>query len=317
MNFELGHAFSNAVKVLCNKINFDVENIDFIGSHGQTIFHIPNDVGELKKSTLQIGEPAIIAYEIGCTVVSNFRTMDIAAGGQGAPLVPLSEYILYKSNKNRVLQNIGGIGNVTVIPKNSRLDDVFAFDTGPGNMIIDETVFRLTGEKYDNNGEIAARGKIIYRLLDDLMKNKYIYQSPPKTTGRELFGAQFVHNILKKCDNEKIEDIIATVTMFTAKSIEYNYKNYIEPKYTIEEVIIGGGGSYNNTLLSMMKDIMPNYKILTQEELGFSSENKEAIAFAILANETLEGSFGNIPAATGAYEKVILGNITPAPKKFI
>ncbi|RQN10274.1 anhydro-N-acetylmuramic acid kinase [Clostridium butyricum] len=317
LNFELGHAFSNGVKVLCKKINFDVENIDFIGSHGQTIFHIPNDVGEFKRSTLQIGEPAIIAYEIGCTVVSNFRTMDIAAGGQGAPLVPLSEYILYKSNKNRVLQNIGGIGNVTVIPKNSRLDDVFAFDTGPGNMIIDETVFRLTGEKYDKNGEIAARGKIIYRLLDDLMKNKYIYQSPPKTTGRELFGAQFVHKILKKCDNEKIEDIIATVTMFTAKSIEYNYKNYIEPKYTIEEVIIGGGGSYNNTLLSMMKDIMPNYKILTQEELGFSSENKEAIAFAILANETLEGSFGNITAATGAYERVILGNITPAPKKFI
>ena len=209
------------------------------------------------------------------------------------------------------------MGNVTVIPKNSRLDDVFAFDTGPGNMIIDETVFRLTGEKYDKNGEIAARGKIIYRLLDDLMKNKYIYQSPPKTTGRELFGAQFVHKILKKCDNEKIEDIIATVTMFTAKSIEYNYKNYIEPKYTIEEVIIGGGGSYNNTLLSMMKDIMPNYKILTQEELGFSSESKEAIAFAILANETLEGSFGNITAATGAYERVILGNITPAPKKFI
>ena len=317
LNFELGYAFSNAVKALCKKINFDIRNIDFVGSHGQTIFHIPNDIGEFKRSTLQLGEPAVIAYEIGCTVVSNFRTMDMAVGGQGAPLVPLTEYILYKCNKNRVLQNIGGIGNVTFIPKNSSLNDVFAFDTGPGNMIIDETVYRLTGEKYDKNGKMAARGKVIYRLLNDLMKNDYIYKVPPKTTGRELFGAQFVDEILKKCKNEKIEDVIATVTMFTAKSIEYNYKNYIEPKYNIDEVIIGGGGSYNNALVGMIKEFMPDYNVLTQEELGFSSESKEAIAFAILANETLEGSFGNVPAATGAYEKVILGNITPAPRKFI
>lgn len=316
LNFKLGYAFSNAVKKACKNFNFDISKIDFIGSHGQTIFHIPKDSNELKKSTLQIGEPAVIAYEIGCQVVSNFRSMDMAADGEGAPLVPYTEYILYRCDKNRVLQNIGGIGNATIIPKNCNLDDIFAFDTGPGNMIIDEITYRLTGMPYDKGGQIALKGKIIEPMLKELMEHEYILRYPPKSTGREMFGYQFVDKILEQYSNECKEDIIATTTMFTAKSIEYNYRKFIMPKVKIDEVIIGGGGSYNDTLLKMLKECLIECKVLTQEDLGFSSDSKEAIAFAVLANETLHGNFANVPTATGAKERVILGNITPAPKKF-
>lgn len=316
LNFKLGYAFSNAVKKACKNFNFDISRIDFIGSHGQTIFHIPKDSNELKKSTLQIGEPAVIAYEIGCQVVSNFRSMDMAAGGEGAPLVPFTEYLLYRCDKNRVLQNIGGIGNATIIPKNCNLNDIFAFDTGPGNMIIDEITYRLTGMPYDKGGQIALKGKIIEPMLKELMEHEYILRYPPKSTGREIFGYQFVDKILEHHSNECKEDIIATTTMFTAKSIEYNYRNFIMPKIKIDEIIIGGGGSYNDTLLKMIRECIKECKVLTQEDLGFSSDSKEAIAFAVLANETLHGNFSNVPTATGAKERVILGNITPPPKKF-
>ena len=198
LNFKLGYAFSEAVKTVCMKINFDLAKIDFIGSHGQTIFHIPKDTGILKKSTLQIGEPSVIAYEIGCQVVSNFRSMDMAAGGEGAPLVPLTEYILYRNDKNRVLQNIGGIGNATVIPANCKLNDIFAFDTGPGNMIIDEVTYKLTNMPYDIGGELAKKGKIINSMLEELMSHEYIVKLPPKSTGREVFGSQFADKILDK-----------------------------------------------------------------------------------------------------------------------
>lgn len=316
LNFKLGYAFSNAVKKVCKNLNFDISKIDFIGSHGQTIFHIPKDSNEFKKSTLQIGEPSIIAYELGCQVISNFRSMDMAAGGEGAPLVPFTEYILYRCDKNRVLQNIGGIGNATIIPKNCKLNDVFAFDTGPGNMIIDEITYRLTGIPYDKGGQLAQKGKIIEHMLKELMEHEYILRCPPKSTGREMFGYQFVDKILEQHSNESKEDIISTATMFTAKSIEYNYRNFIMPKVKIDEIIIGGGGSYNNTLLRMIRESMRECKVLTQEDLGFSSDSKEAIAFAILANETLNGNFSNVPTATGANQRVILGSITPAPKKF-
>lgn len=316
LNFKLGYAFSNAVKEVCRNLNFDISKLDFVGSHGQTIFHIPKDFEEIKKSTLQIGEPAVIAYELGCKVVSNFRSMDMAAGGEGAPLVPYTEYLLYRCNKNRVLQNIGGIGNATIIPANCSLNDIFAFDTGPGNMIIDEITLKLTGVPYDKGGYLAEKGKIIEPLLIELMAHEFILKKPPKSTGREMFGEQFSHKILQRYFSEEKEDIISTVTMFTAKSIEYNYRNFIMPKINIDEIIIGGGGSYNNTLLKMIRECLPEYKVLTQEDLGFSSESKEAIAFAVLANETLNSNFSNVPTATGAREYVILGNITPAPKKF-
>lgn len=314
LNFRLGYVFSEAVKKVCDKNGFPMENLDFIGSHGQTIYHIPEGTRGDFKSTLQIGEPAVIAYETNTMVVSNFRTMDMAAGGHGAPLVPFTEYLLYKSNKNRALQNIGGIGNVTVIPSDGDIDKVFAFDTGPGNMMIDEVVKLLKNVPYDKNGELASRGNVIEPIINYLMSHEYINKVPPKTTGREMFGEQFSREIIKKFEKYKAEDIIATVTYFTAKSIAYNYRNFVFPKVKIDEVIIGGGGSYNNTLIEMIKNELKECKVMIQEDLGYSSDAKEAIAFALLAYSTLRGIPSNVIGATGARENVLLGNITLPPR---
>ncbi|MGV8981102.1 anhydro-N-acetylmuramic acid kinase AnmK [Clostridium sp.] len=315
LNFKLGYLFSDAVKEVCKKSNFPIEKLDFIASHGQTIFHIPKAHHTFACSTLQIGESSVIAYETNTTVISNFRVMDMAAGGQGAPLVPYSEFLLYRSpDKNRLLQNIGGVGNVTVIPKNADINDVFAFDTGPGNMIIDEICEKLFNLKYDSNGDIARSGKVDKGMLNDLMSHPFLMKSPPKTTGREEFGKQFTEDILRKYRNLSSETILATATVFTAKSIAHSYKTYIFPKLDVDEMIISGGGAYNSYLVELIKGELPQISVLTQEDLGYSSDAKEAIAFAILGNETLNNSFSNIPTATGAKSKVILGNITPIIK---
>ncbi|MCX7883649.1 MAG: anhydro-N-acetylmuramic acid kinase AnmK [Caloramator sp.] len=311
-NFKLGYVFADAVKKVCQKADFPLNRLDFIGSHGQTVFHIPREYNGYVKSTLQIGEPSVIAYETGVTVVSNFRTKDIAAGGQGAPLVPYVDYLLYKSDKGRALQNIGGIGNVTVLPQNCSLEDVYAFDTGPGNMIIDEVAQRLLKVKYDKDGYFASIGKVKEDMLRQLLNIPFITLPPPKTTGREEFGSQFVDKLIDRWGRYKAEDIIATVTAFTAYSIYENYKRFIFNKHSIDEVIIGGGGSYNKTLLNMLKELFKGCRVLTQEDLGYSSDAKEAVAFAVLANETLNGICSNVKAATGAKERVILGSITPA-----
>lgn len=314
LNFKLGYLFSDAVKELCKKANISLEKIDFIASHGQTIYHIPKGKGNLIRSTLQIGEAAVIAYETNTTVLSNFRVMDIAAGGEGAPLVPFSEYILYGGlGKNIALQNIGGIGNVTVVPSTKNIDDLYAFDTGPGNMIIDEACNILYSFKYDDGGKIASSGEIDKIMLDELMSHSYVKLIPPKTTGREDFGQKFVENIISKYTYLKSEDIIATLTMFTAKTIGENYKNFILPKTKLQKIIIGGGGSHNKTLLNYIREELKGIEVVTQEDIGFSSDAKEAIAFVILGNETLHNSFSNVPSATNAKDKVILGNITYSP----
>lgn len=310
LNFKLGYIFADAIKKLCKKIDFPIEKVDLIGCHGQTIYHLANDNEKYIRSTLQIGEPAVIAYQTKTKVVSNFRTMDMAAGGQGAPLVPYTEYLIYRNSKSRLLQNIGGIGNVTVIPGNCTIEDVYAFDTGPGTMIIDEAVKQLKGMPYDRNGDIAFKGKINVDLLKELMNMDYVKKLPPKTTGREMFGEEFTYNLIKKWSHISDENFICTITAFTANSISEGYKKFIFPNVKIEEIIIGGGGSYNNTLVGMLKRLLPDYKIMIQEDLGYSSDAKEAIAFAILANETINNNYGNITKATGAKERVILGNIT-------
>ncbi|MGE6376442.1 anhydro-N-acetylmuramic acid kinase AnmK [Peribacillus muralis] len=317
LNFKLGKLFSEATKEVCQKAGLPLKDLDLIGCHGQTIYHQPLQEQNMVPSTLQIGEPAVIAYETNTPVISNFRTMDMAAGGQGAPLVPYTEYVLYRSeSKGRLLQNIGGIGNVTVLPKQATLDDMYAFDTGPGNMIIDEVCRQLFHSKYDEGGEIAKQGHVNEELLSHCLSHPYIMSHPPKSTGRELFGKQYVENLLKKFETVPGQDILTTVTMFTAKSIVENYRAFILPKTEIEEVIIGGGGSYNNTLIEMIQSLLgDSITVLTQEELGYSSEAKEAVAFALLANETFQGKPSNVPSATGAKKAVILGNITFPPLK--
>ncbi|RAL20817.1 anhydro-N-acetylmuramic acid kinase [Thermoflavimicrobium daqui] len=313
LNFKMGYLFAEAVKQVCNQARIPLTQLDFIASHGQTVFHIPTSFNRYTRSTLQLGEPAVIAYETRTQVVSNFRTMDMAAGGEGAPLVPYSEFLLYRSNRGRIIQNIGGIANATVIKADANLEDVIAFDTGPGNMIIDEMCKRYTGKSYDTDGQLATKGKVQPQLLDECMQHPFIRQPPPKSTGREMFGSEYVLSLLNQWRHLSIEDLLATMTMFTARSIVDNYKRFIFPTYSIQEVILGGGGAYNATLVKMIKQLLPNQQVLTQEDLGFSSAAKEAIAMVILANETLHGQPSNVIGATGAKRPVILGNITPVP----
>ncbi len=316
LNFKLGLCFAGAVKEVCKEANFPLGQLDVIGSHGQTIYHQPKQDGTIIPSTLQIGEPAVIAYETKTTVISNFRTMDMAAGGQGAPLVPYSEIILYRhQTKNRLLQNIGGIGNVTVIPSQLSDKSVIAFDTGPGNMIMDELCQRLFRLPYDQNGKIAKQGVVVEEILTYCMNHPFLKMNPPKSTGREQFGEEFVSELLKRFEKHCKENILTTVTMFTANSIVYHYKEFILPYYEIDEAILGGGGSYNDTLVEMIRHGLKEEKcaLFLQEDIGFSSEAKEAIAFAILANETYHRNPSNVPSATGATQSVVLGNITFPP----
>ncbi|HFK1450006.1 MULTISPECIES: anhydro-N-acetylmuramic acid kinase AnmK [Bacillus cereus group] len=313
LNFKLGLCFAKAVKEVCKEANFPLRQLDLISSHGQTIYHQPKPEGNMISSTLQIGEPAVIAYETNTTVISNFRTMDMAAGGQGAPLVPYSEVILYRDpSKNRLLQNIGGISNVTVIPSQKSDQNVIAFDTGPGNMVMDEVCQRLFQLPYDQNGNIAKQGVVVEEILTYCMNHSFLKMHPPKSTGREQFGEEFVIELLKRLEKHSKENILTTVTMFTASSIVHHYKEFILPYYEIDEVILGGGGSYNSTLVEMIRYGLKDEKctIFIQEDIGYSSEAKEAIAFAILANETHHRNPSNVPSATGAKKSVILGNVT-------
>lgn len=314
LNFELGSWMGDCVHRFLEKYHISQDEVDFIASHGQTIWHQPESKDGYVHSTLQIGEPAEIAWRTGIQVISNFRTMDMAAGGSGAPLVPYADYILYRSPlKSRILLNVGGIANVTSLPANCKEDEVSAFDTGPGNMMIDEAMRRLYGKEYDEDGNTARSGQINEAMLDELMAAPYITTRPPKSTGREMFGQARTAALLEKYRNVSKEDIICTLTAFTAESIALNIHAF---SGSCEELIAAGGGAHNHTLLAMLAKKLPESKVLTQEDLGFSSDAKEAVAFAILGNETLHNHYANMVSATGASTKVILGNITPKPVRF-
>ena len=311
LNFELGYLFADSVKSLCKDANVKLEDLSFIASHGQTIFHIPKPYDDYVPSTLQIGEAAIIANECKTKVISNFRVMDMAVGGEGAPLVPYSETLLYSEKNQAVaLQNIGGIGNVTVLPKKGDTKKVIAFDTGPGNMMIDEAVRTFYGKKYDTDGYYARQGNLISSLAAELKEHPYFKWEIPKTTGREMFGEHFTKSILEKYHSCEPNDLIHTFTWFTAYSIAYHYKKYLISEYGLKKCIIGGGGAYNSYLLELIRNEIPEVTVMTQEEHGFSSEAKEALAFVILGNQTYHRSPSNVPSATGAKKSVILGQIT-------
>ncbi len=314
LNFELGYKFLDAVNLLLENTNFKYEDIDFIASHGQTIFHNPVQINDNIPSTLQIGEPSIISYHTNIKVVYDFRVMDMAAGGEGAPLVPMSEFLIFRSNdKDIVLQNIGGIGNLTYLKKNTSIDNVLAFDTGPGNVMIDYFVNRYYGLAYDDGGKIALRGMVIKPLLDYLKEDAFVTRKPPKSTGRELYTKEFMEDLILKfkLDNYDKEDIIATITEFTVYSIIYNYKEFLD---NIDLVIVSGGGSHNKYILERMKEIL-KVEVMTGDEYGISSDAKEAVAFVVLGYLTLNNRAGNVKSATGAKKSVILGKITPIEEK--
>ena len=317
-NFALGEVFAESVGKLCKKSGIGLNTIDLIGSHGQTIYHNPNGRRFDKKtvrSTLQIGEPSIIAQRTGITTVADFRPRDMAAGGQGAPLVPFADYFLFRDkHRNRAVQNIGGIANVTYLPANYRTGDIIAFDTGPGNMIIDGIISIISRgkQKFDRGGRIAARGTIDKAILDDMLRHPFLSQRPPKSTGREEFGSRYCDVLYRKMKNKKIpaEDIMATVTAFTAGSIVRAYQKFL-PQMP-DEVILCGGGAHNATLVKMLRQGLNKSRILLSDEFGISCDAKEAVSFAILAYATIRGVANNVPSATGAKQPLILGKIIPA-----
>jgi len=352
LNFHLGKLFANAATSIANKAHISIKDIDLIGSHGQTIYHLP-DQATIKKtevrsqkpeagsnesnkylintntfkremwdlphiwSTLQIGEPSVIAQETGVTTVADFRPRDMAAGGQGAPLVPYVDFILFRDKeKGRALQNIGGIANVTILPKNCSINDVIAFDTGPGNMIIDRITWLVTSntQHFDEGGKLAARGKIHDSLLATLLAHPYLSKPPPKTTGREEFGISFADNLYHDAVHSEINDldILTTVTAFTAHTIADSYKQWILSKHHLCEIVLSGGGSHNSTLLKFLRQYLePTIQMHSIDKFGISPNAKEALAFAILANEAISGNPNNIPSATGAREAVIMGKFIP------
>jgi anhydro-N-acetylmuramic acid kinase len=318
LNFALGEQFARAALAAIRRAKLKPRDIVAIGSHGQTIHHLPNAP---TPSTLQIGEPAVIAERTGITTVADFRGRDMAAGGQGAPLVPYSDWVLFTdSTRPRIIQNIGGIGNLTFLPPRAEPEDVIAFDTGPGNMVIDALVTALTHgrQTFDRNGHLAALGTVSENLLAELMAHPFLRRRLPKTTGREEFGEIFVARMLASARrlHLRTEDMVATATAFTAASIAEAYRRFVFPKLKGADlgrlqIILGGGGAQNPTLRCMLARQFGVEELLTHEDFGIPNAAKEALAFAILAHETLLGEPGNVPSATGARHAAVLGKIVP------
>ena len=318
LNFALGEHFARAALAAIRRAKRKPRDIAAIGSHGQTINHLPN---AQTPSTLQIGEAAIIAERTGITTVADFRVRDMAAGGEGAPLVPYADWALFTDpTRPRIVQNIGGIGNLTFLPSRATLDQVMAFDTGPGNMVMDALVMTLTRgrQTFDRDGRWAARGHVSEKLLAEMMAHPFLRRRPPKTTGREEFGEMFLSRMLASARRLRLrpEDTVATATAFTAETIAGAYRRFVFPKLKASEhgalqIILGGGGAKNPTLRDMLARRIGVGALFTHEDFGIANDAKEALAFAILAHETLLGRPSNVPNATGARRPVVLGKIVP------
>ncbi len=307
LNIALGEAFATAALELIDAAKIEPEQIDLIASHGQVVWYEPPGV-------LTLADPAVIAERTGITTISHFRERDLAAGGRGAPLVSYLDWLLFRHpERNRALQNIGGIGNVTALPAINNDTAPLTFDTGPGNMIIDYCVQQATdgAQGFDQNGMIAANGQVHSGLLEELMQTPYIRQPPPKTTGRELFGVQFAETVWNRGKALKLDNagIIATSTAFTAESIAHSLRAFVP--FPIHELYLAGGGAFNRTLRRMIAERLPGVQVGTHDELGIRAEEKECVLFAVLGYETWHGRPGTLPVFTGAYRATVLGSITP------
>jgi len=323
LNFLLGDLYADAVRTAQRRARLRCE---LVGCHGQTLYHQGNSkpyLGRRVACTWQTGEAAIIAAKIGVPVVSDFRPADLAVGGKGAPLVPFLDYVLYRHRRyGRIVQNLGGIGNLTAIPPRVLPEQVIAFDTGPGNMVIDAVAEQLFHKPFDRNGRLAARGEPIERVLRELLRHPFFRQKPPKTAGREQFGREFVRELLRLCRRADDNDIIATATALTARSVGIAVRRFVLPLVESEdpkparfrEFVVSGGGTKNATLMRMIREELAPLKmrVRTTDDFGLPSDAKEATAFALLAYQTWRRLPSNVPSATGAERLTILGKVSYA-----
>lgn len=313
LNFLLGELYAEALIRTAHRAGVPLDSIQLIGSHGQTIYHEGAPVrflGRRVASTLQIGEAAVLAERTGIPVVADFRPRDMAAGGRGAPLVPYVDYLLFRHRKlGRVALNIGGIANLTAIPPGAGPEQVIAFDTGPGNMVIDALAERYTRGrwKYDRDGHLARRGRLNRSLLDRLLSAPYYRRPPPKTAGREQYGVQFVRRLLRS--GAKPADLIATATVLTAATVAVGIERFVRPRMRVDELIVSGGGAHNPQILAQLAALLPDVALMSSNDFGIDVDAKEAVAFAVLAYQSWRRRPSNLPAATGARRPVVLGKI--------
>ncbi len=317
LNFLLGELYAGAVRAAQRRARLECE---LVGCHGQTLYHQGNPapfLGRRVACTWQTGEGAILAAKLGVPVVSDFRPADMAAGGKGAPLVPFLDYVLYRHRRyGRIVQNLGGIGNLTAIPPRALPEEIVAFDTGPGNMVIDAVAEHLFGRPYDRNGRLAARGEPIERVLQPLLGDPFFRQKPPKTAGREQFGREFAREFLRLCRRADENDIIATATALTARSIGIAVRRFVlpllDPPLRFREFVVSGGGTKNATLMRMIREELAPLKmrVRTSDDFGLPADAKEAAAFALLAYQTWRRLPSNAPSATGAHRPAILGKVS-------
>lgn len=313
VNVLVGELFAKAALKLCRAAKIAPDSITAIGSHGHTIYHRPGQRPG-PGSTLQIGEPAVIAAQTGITTVADFRPADVAVGGEGAPLVPYVHYFLFHEPQRSVaVHNIGGIANLTYLPAKQGLDGVIAFDTGPGNMVIDGTVQAVSGGQklYDKDGHLAHAGTVHTDLVAELLRHPYFHRQPPKSTGREEFGEAYIQQFLIQASQLSAEDKVATATSLTVESIARAYQNFVCPCGPLDEILLTGGGSLNPVIHEQLAQALPEIQVRTIEEIGFESQALEALAFAVLAYATLHGMPSNVMAATGAQSPAVLGKIVP------
>ncbi|HEX3203508.1 MAG TPA: anhydro-N-acetylmuramic acid kinase [Nitrospiraceae bacterium] len=320
LNAVLGEWFAKAALALIDTAGYDASDIDLIGSHGHTIHHLPRPTREAGipavRSTLQIGEPSVIAERTGITTVADFRPRDIAAGGQGAPLASYAHYVLFRDPKrSRLVVNLGGIGNVTYLPAGNGLDAVQAFDTGPGNMVLDGLAHHFSGgrQAMDRNGRLAATGRVDRRLLRRLLSHPFLRKRPPKSTGREDFGSAFIAKILAASPRRQAKDVLATCSLFTAMTVGTATRWLSGP---VDDLVVGGGGARNATLMADMAAVFEPVPVRRFEDVGWDSKAFEAIAFALLAYQTAHGRPGNVPTATGAKRVAVLGKIIPGRREW-
>ncbi|MBI4463201.1 MAG: anhydro-N-acetylmuramic acid kinase [Acidobacteria bacterium] len=337
MNFLLGELFARACRKACRRSGISLDRLELIGSHGQTLYHqnhISSLCGFLVRSTLQMGEPAVIAEHTGVTTVGDFRPADIAAGGQGAPLVPFFDYLLYRhSKKGRVVLNLGGIANLTAIPAKGAPEQVIAFDTGPGNLLLDALAERATrgGWRYDRQGQLASRGTVYESLLQRLLRQSYFRQPPPKSAGREQFGKDYLTRYFLApfgSSPQALRDALATAAALTAESIARAIRDFVLPKFSIEECLVSGGGVHNRFLIGQLEHRLAalpaahrnktqprqGIRVLLSDSSGIPADAKEAVAFAVLAYQTLHQQTANLCSATGAQHPAILGKIVYAKR---